>query len=109
MRPITGCWMLSQPDLVADMISTARRRLPSRFTVSIKIRLKEDLRQTVEFVRRMEAAGVSFLTVHGRTQQQRVEPPNLEAVKLLRESVNIPVVHNGAYIYIQIYLYTLPQ
>ncbi|XP_022672877.1 tRNA-dihydrouridine(20a/20b) synthase [NAD(P)+]-like [Varroa jacobsoni] len=90
-----GCWMLSQPDLVADMISTARRRLPSRFTVSIKIRLKEDLRQTVEFVRRMEAAGVSFLTVHGRTQQQRVEPPNLEAVKLLRESVNIPVVHNG--------------
>ncbi|OQR68931.1 tRNA-dihydrouridine(20a/20b) synthase-like [Tropilaelaps mercedesae] len=90
-----GCWLLSQPDLVADMVSTARRRLPSRFAISVKIRLREDLRESVELVRRVEAAGVSFIAIHGRTQHQRAEPPNLGAVKLLRESVRIPVVHNG--------------
>ncbi|XP_003737035.1 tRNA-dihydrouridine(20a/20b) synthase [NAD(P)+]-like [Galendromus occidentalis] len=90
-----GCWMLSQPELVADMIRTMRRRLPNAYTVSVKIRIKDDLKDSVEFVRRMEAAGASFITIHGRTPAQRAEVPNFEAVKILRQAVRIPVVHNG--------------
>ena len=43
----------------------------------------------------MEAAGVSWISVHGRTKDQRKEPVNLEAVKLIRENVGIPVIANG--------------
>ena len=43
----------------------------------------------------MEAAGVSFLSVHGRTKEQRNQPVNLEAIRLIRENLNIPVVANG--------------
>lgn len=43
----------------------------------------------------VEAAGLSFLTVHGRTKDQRSDPVNLEAVKLIKESVRVPVVANG--------------
>lgn len=39
--------------------------------------------------------GLSFLTVHGRTKDQRSEPVNLEAIKLIKQSVRIPVVANG--------------
>lgn len=43
----------------------------------------------------MEAAGLSFLTVHGRTKDQKSDPVNLEAVKLIKQSVRVPVIANG--------------
>jgi len=52
-------------------------------------------RRTVDFCRQVESAGVSFLTVHSRTKKQRCEPVNLEATKLIKDSLSIPVVHNG--------------
>lgn len=39
--------------------------------------------------------GVSFLTVHGRTKDQRCEPVNLDAVRTVKDSVSIPVIANG--------------
>ena len=55
-------------------------------------------RKTVELCRKLEAAGVSFLTVHGRTIKQKsteAEPVDLEAIRTIRESVQLPVVANG--------------
>ena len=40
-------------------------------------------RLTVELVQRAEHAGVSWISVHGRTVQQRTEPVSLEAIKLV--------------------------
>ena len=68
--------------------------------MSIKIRIHRDLRyestcswyqhcalyrQTVELVQAAEQAGVEWITVHGRTAQQRTEPVNFEAIKLVCE------------------------
>ena len=39
--------------------------------------------------------GVSWITVHGRTTRQRTEPADMSAVRLVKESVVIPVVANG--------------
>ena len=38
---------------------------------------------------------MSWVSVHGRTKEQRKEPVNLEAVKLIRENIGIPVIANG--------------
>ena len=43
----------------------------------------------------MERIGVSFISVHGRTADQRTQPVNLEAIKMIKDSVSIPVVANG--------------
>ena len=43
--------------------------------------LPYDIRKTIELVKRAEVAGVSWITVHGRTVQQRTEPSNIEAIK----------------------------
>ena len=40
-------------------------------------------RLTVELVQKAEHAGVSWISVHGRTVQQRTEPVSLEAIKLV--------------------------
>ena len=44
---------------------------------------------------KVEKAGVSFLTVHGRTKDQRTDPVNYEAIKLIKQSVRVPVIANG--------------
>ena len=64
--------------------------------VSMKMRIRKDLRETVEIAQRAQAAGVSWICVHGRTKQQNdSEPVNLEAIKAVKEAVSVPVIGNG--------------
>lgn len=42
-----------------------------------------------------EAAGVSYITVHGRTPRQRHEAVDEELFCVAKDSVNIPVIANG--------------
>ena len=44
----------------------------------------------------MESVGIDYITVHGRRRTQRsTEPVNVEAIKLIKSSVTVPVVLNG--------------
>lgn len=52
-------------------------------------------RKSVDLCQQIEATGVSFITVHGRTTFQKNEPIDQECIKLINESVNIPVILNG--------------
>lgn len=46
--------------------------------------------------RRAEMLGASWVTVHGRTPKMRSTAPcNFEAVKVVKDSVQIPVIGNG--------------
>ncbi|VDN30741.1 unnamed protein product [Gongylonema pulchrum] len=67
----------------------------SIFQISIKIRLKASQQLTLETCRRAESAGVSFITVHGRTPEQRSEPADFDMIKLIKSSLSIPVIANG--------------
>lgn len=53
------------------------------------------MEQTVELCRRAEHCGASFITVHGRTAEQRREPPDYSAIKIIKSVMNIPVIANG--------------
>lgn len=90
-----GCGLLSQPEIIHDCVKQLRNRLPEHKTVSVKIRLYDDVRKTVELAQSLEAAGVSLLTVHARTPDQRSEPINMDALIDVRKSVSIPVIANG--------------
>lgn len=43
----------------------------------------------------MEHAGISNITIHARTVNQRAEPPDLEAISLVKSSVKVPIYANG--------------
>lgn len=38
---------------------------------------------------------MSFITVHGRTALQKNEPIDQECLKLINESVSVPIILNG--------------
>ncbi|XP_033745315.1 LOW QUALITY PROTEIN: tRNA-dihydrouridine(20a/20b) synthase [NAD(P)+]-like [Pecten maximus] len=91
-----GSYLIKKPELVKDMVAQTRGRVSrDDFSVSVKIRLRENERETVELCQRAEKAGASWITVHGRTPSQRSQPVNLDAIKLIKENVTIPVVANG--------------
>ena len=91
-----GACLINKPDYISDLIKQTRNRIcRGDFSVSIKIRIHSDIQRTVDLCRQVEAAGVTFLTVHGRRKDQRSEPVNLDAIKTIKQSLQIPVVANG--------------
>ncbi|XP_013406740.1 tRNA-dihydrouridine(20a/20b) synthase [NAD(P)+]-like [Lingula anatina] len=51
--------------------------------------------ETVDLCQKAEKAGVSWIAVHGRTVDQRCEPVNVEALRLVTDSLTVPVIANG--------------
>ena len=45
--------------------------------------------------RRAEKMGASFISVHGRTKEQRTQPVDLHAIQTIKQAVQVPVVANG--------------
>lgn len=58
-------------------------------------RIHKDLRRTVDLCQKAEAAGASWITVHGRTSEERHQPVHYDAIKTIKDSVSIPVIANG--------------
>lgn len=53
-------------------------------------------RQTRRFIEMVQAAGVDFITIHGRLKSTRSTiPVNVEAVAYLRQYVTVPLLFNG--------------
>ncbi|CAH1395960.1 unnamed protein product [Nezara viridula] len=90
-----GAELLSNPQLIKEMIQQVRNSIPKPFTVSVKMRIKDDIKESVQLCKNLEACGVSFLTVHGRTVKERSEPVNTNAIRSIVDSVDIPVIANG--------------
>ena len=91
-----GARLLSQPELVRDILTTLRRNLPSTTHVTCKIRLLESERETAELAKMIESCGVSAFAVHGRYIPQRPrEPAHWNLIKNVVEAVDCPVIANG--------------
>lgn len=58
-------------------------------------RIHKDLRRTVDLCQKAESAGVSWISVHGRTSEERHQPVHYDAIKIIKDSVSVPVIANG--------------
>lgn len=91
-----GACLINKPELVKEMVRTVKDQVDNpNYTASIKIRIHKDLRQTVDLCQKAESAGVSWITVHGRTTDERHQPVHYDAIKTIKDSVAIPVIANG--------------
>ncbi|XP_061575262.1 tRNA-dihydrouridine(20a/20b) synthase [NAD(P)+]-like [Cololabis saira] len=91
-----GACLINKPELVKDMVRHVRNQVDNpNYTTSIKIRIHKDLRQTVDLCQKAESAGVSWITVHGRTAEERHQPVHYDAIKTIKDSLSVPVIANG--------------
>ncbi|XP_049331083.1 B-cell receptor-associated protein 29 isoform X2 [Astyanax mexicanus] len=91
-----GACLINKPQLVKDMVRHVKNQIDNpNYAVSIKIRIHKDVRKTVDLCQKAEAAGVSWITVHGRTALERHQPVHYNAIKTIKDSLSIPVIANG--------------
>ena len=92
-----GAVLLDEPDLVGQVVAAVRGAVPANIPVSAKMRLgNNDGVLALDNALAVQAAGASWLTVHGRTREQGYRPPAYwDRIGLIREAVAIPVIANG--------------
>lgn len=91
-----GSALLKNPPLISEIVDAVVKASPIPVTVKIRIGWDIDTINAVEVAKRIEAAGASALTVHGRTRTQMYAPPvYLDEIAKVKKAVNIPVIGNG--------------
>lgn len=96
VREGIGAALMSNKELVAEMVREVKNRWGDEVCIETKIRVHDDINETISFVKLVEEAGVDFVTVHGRTRNTRSsQPANYEKIKIIKDSVNVPIIANG--------------
>ncbi len=91
-----GSALLKNPELAEEIMKAVKAAVDIPVTVKIRLGWDKDSINCIEMAKRAENAGMSAITVHGRTRQQMYAPPvDKEMIAKVKQSVSIPVVANG--------------
>ena len=91
-----GSALLKNINLAREIISACVNATDKPITVKFRIGFELDNNIAVEFAKMCEQAGASAICVHGRTREQFYSGKvDYETIKLVKNSVNIPVIGNG--------------
>ncbi len=90
-----GSALLENP-LLAEKIVKECVKSGKVITVKFRIGITDDNLITAEFAKRMEGAGASLITVHGRTKDKvYAGEVNYKEIAAAKQAVSIPVIANG--------------
>jgi nifR3 family TIM-barrel protein len=91
-----GCGLMRTPEVAGRVVEAVASRCGA--PVTVKFRKGWDASDTgvVEFARRMEAAGASAMSVHGRTRGQFYRgKADWETIASVKAAVGVPVIGSG--------------
>ena len=96
VRSSAGSSLLKDPKRAYDIVRSVVSNVSVPVTVKIRSGWDNDSINAVEFCKTLERAGASCICVHPRTRSQGYTGhSDWNIIKLVKESVNIPVIGNG--------------
>ncbi len=91
----SGSSLLLNLPLMGEIIKTIKDTSNKSLT-SVKIRLGFEEKNHIDIAKTVEDSGADFLAVHGRTRAGKFKAAvDYDAIKEIKEAVNIPVIANG--------------
>ncbi len=91
-----GSALMRDPKLAGEIMRAVVQAVPVPVTVKIRKGWDDSHVNAVEIAKIAEDAGISAITVHGRTRAQMYAPGvDLEIIAAVKEAVAIPVIGNG--------------
>lgn len=91
-----GSALLKDPDLVKDIFETVSKRVSIPVTVKIRLGWSLEEINAVEVAKMAEEAGLSLVTVHGRSRACKFAGTvHYDRIAAVVEAVSLPVVANG--------------
>lgn len=91
-----GSALMKRPELAAEIVNACVQAVPVPVTVKMRLGWDDETRNAPLLAKLVQQAGAAAITVHGRTRAQMYAPPvDLDMIRLVKESVDIPVVGNG--------------
>lgn len=91
-----GSALMNNPKLAGSIINKIKKSSNKPLTVKIRSGWDDENINAVEFAKRLEYNGADLITVHGRTREQFYSGiADYNIIKMVKESVKIPVVGNG--------------
>lgn len=91
-----GCMLLLDEEKAYTLAKAVVDAVKKPVTVKMRIGWDDNNINVVKMAQLMEKAGVKAIAIHGRTRAQMYEgKARWEWIKLVKQSVNIPVIGNG--------------
>ena len=103
-----GSFLMTKIDLAREIISKCVSATNKPITVKFRSGFDNNSINAIEFAKMCESAGASAITIHGRTRTQMYSGSvDLDIIRSVKQSVNIPVIASGDIVDRESYLRTL--
>jgi len=92
-----GSALLTNPDLAEEIARTTVQATDLPVSIKMRIGFKEyDEKHFLDLIKRFEQAGISALTIHGRTTSQGFSgEADWKPIYLAKKTLSIPIIGNG--------------